>query len=246
MRGSNSHGNTRDQLVREDKDFLNNVNVALESQLRAADFLMSWDRPELAERLESVVKSTLRRKHKADIHLQALEYITEDAQLDSNNSDDEEDAAGDQSTTDFGEKLNQKVAQLQSARFDVEETDEFASYKHCIAKPPDVGSSGAHLADDEDDGIEMVDDSGGAALNTHCPLSGKSLEALQLPVIDRVGYVYEREAIRRLIRDNGVSVECPVAGTCHVVTLQELKPVYALVRKLKRKRDQARRTQEAI
>ena len=66
--------------------------------------------------------------------------------------------------------------------------------------------------------------------NTRCPLTGKELTELQEPVADAYNFVYEKSAMVQYIESQRVPlVKCPVAGTGHMVTLQELKPALAVI-----------------
>ncbi|RMZ57647.1 hypothetical protein APUTEX25_001847, partial [Auxenochlorella protothecoides] len=65
-----------------------------------------------------------------------------------------------------------------------------------------------------DDDIE-VEDGNTLALNNICPLSGRQLMDLKRPVQDRIGVVYEEEAVLRYLYDQGGFAKealCPLAG----------------------------------
>lgn len=52
---------------------------------------------------------------------------------------------------------------------------------------------------------------------------------LENPVADAMNFIYERSAIEHYLKQAKGSVKCPVAGTGHTVTLQELKPAIAVI-----------------
>uniref|UniRef100_A0A1D2AAD3 SP-RING-type domain-containing protein n=1 Tax=Auxenochlorella protothecoides TaxID=3075 RepID=A0A1D2AAD3_AUXPR len=77
-----------------------------------------------------------------------------------------------------------------------------------------------------DDDIE-VEDGNTLALNNICPLSGRQLMDLKRPVQDRIGVVYEEEAVLRYLYDQGGFAKealCPLAGTTHTLTKESLQP----------------------
>lgn len=117
----------------------------------------------------------------------------------------------------------------------------------------------AALAGADGDG-DVVAAAGGLAPNERCPLSGKPVrggeeregdtgrrragalvrppsrpQLLQIddPVVDRMGYVYEKASILGHIAAQGGRarrVRAPVAGTAHAVVADDLRPAAAVVR----------------
>ena len=74
----------------------------------------------------------------------------------------------------------------------------------------------ADLVLDEEDGTA-------GARNAKCPLTAKRIEAIDEPVEDKMGFIYEKDAIMRYIGSKK-SVDCPEAGTRHKVSKADLKP----------------------
>jgi len=86
--------------------------------------------------------------------------------------------------------------------------------------------------DDEDEDL-VVTQAGGAGghqpPNSKCAISGIAVEAIEDPVEDEKGYVYEKAAIEQYVRSHtgrgrGDTCSCPHAGTSHQISMQSLRP----------------------
>ena len=86
--------------------------------------------------------------------------------------------------------------------------------------------------DDEDEDL-VVTQAGGAGgyqpPNSKCAISGIAVEAIEDPVEDEKGYVYEKAAIEQYVRSHtgrgrGDTCSCPHAGTSHQISMQSCGP----------------------
>ena len=80
---------------------------------------------------------------------------------------------------------------------------------------------------------EDVQVNGGALLNVVCPLSQRRVAALEEPVQDKLGYIYDRAAVTLFIKGGkggtGKQAAHPVARAGVLLTLRELRCARALV-----------------
>lgn len=86
-----------------------------------------------------------------------------------------------------------------------------------------------------DDDIAIENTGPELAKNVKCPITMKELLDLDDPVVDNVGFVYERAAILSMLRNTRTSsMKCPVAGTIHTITEKELRPATAVLMEKRR------------
>ena len=85
--------------------------------------------------------------------------------------------------------------------------------------------------DDEDEDL-VVTQAGGALgyqpPNSKCPITGTPVEAIEDPVEDEKGYVYERFAIEQYV--GAGARDCPQSGTSHKISIVSLKPAKEFTR----------------
>lgn len=114
----------------------------------------------------------------------------------------------------FEDALRDKVEQMASTTvFDSKET------RSELDRQLDL----ALMADDE----IVIEGSSTASVarNDRCPVTKIRVMDLVDPVEDSKGYVYEKQAIMHLLqRSRNQSIECPEAGTQHLVRIQDLHP----------------------
>jgi hypothetical protein len=80
----------------------------------------------------------------------------------------------------------------------------------------EVNHAGQALPGEEEEDIVMEPTQ--IFTNRKCPYTGTPLAELSEPVQDDKGYVYEKSAVMRFIRQNKGRVQCPIPGTTHYVT----------------------------
>ena len=103
-----------------------------------------------------------------------------------------------------------------------------------VEHPDGTPMPGAGGANDDDDIVDV-----GAATQVHgvknrkCPLSMQDVWDLKEPVMDQVGYVYEKAAVLRWLRGRKSNL-CPNAGTSHHVSKDNLKDAKHHVRLYRR------------
>lgn len=86
-----------------------------------------------------------------------------------------------------------------------------------------------------DDDIAIENTGPELAKNVKCPITMKALLDLDDPVMDDVGFVYERTAILSMLRNGRhSSMKCPVAGTVHTISEKELRPATAVLMEKRR------------
>jgi hypothetical protein len=96
----------------------------------------------------------------------------------------------------------------------------------------DVTQQGEERIDDD---IAIENSGPELAKNVKCPITMKALLDLDDPVVDKVGFVYERAAILSMLRNaRHSSMKCPVAGTVHTIDEKELRPATAVLMEKRR------------
>ena len=85
---------------------------------------------------------------------------------------------------------------------------------------------------DDEDADLVVTQAGGAGgyqpPNSKCPITGTPVEAIEDPVEDEKGYVYERFAIEQYV--GAGARDCPQSGTSHKISIVSLKPAKEFTR----------------
>lgn len=123
-------------------------------------------------------------------------------------------------------------------------------YKELVASTWEITNPGEPLPGADDDEDLVAVGGGGSSLikNKNCPLTAQPVEELEDPVMDQVGYVYDRRAIKQHIQASryGREVPAPFAGTMHKITLDSLKDATAEIKLMKRlrRRHQAEEEEE--
>jgi hypothetical protein len=187
------------ERIDEVHESLEHVRVACEAATEAA---------RIAERGAKGSSKTLRTKVEA---LCALKR-TKLAQVDALEALRREYECATTTEFDFEEYLTLKTKHYESRRS--QELEHLIAFDEAVR-----GASGdaldADLVLDEEDGTT-------GARNAKCPITMKRIEALDEPVEDMMGFIYEKDAIMKYIGSKR-SVDCPEAGTTHKVSKADLK-----------------------
>ncbi|KAK9785515.1 hypothetical protein WJX73_005777 [Symbiochloris irregularis] len=146
--------------------------------------------------------------------------------------------------TDFPALLTQGLQEREAAdSYDPAKTDLYLELEEDIGEVHGTGAAAATQradGDDSDDDVVLEATQGGQlAPNSKCPLSGKQLLDINVPVMDSKGFVYEKADIEGYIkrqRTVGEYVKCPEHGTSHRVALKDLKPARRVVKAKRRQK----------
>ena len=125
-------------------------------------------------------------------------------------------------------------------------------YKELVASTWEITNPGEPLPGADDDEDLVAVGGGGSSLikNKNCPLTGQAVEDLEDPVMDPVGYVYDRRAVTQHIqqksRGGSYEVPAPFHGTTHKIGTRSLKDATAEIKLMKRlrRRHQAEEEEE--
>ena len=149
----------------------------------------------------------------------------------------------------FAEELEKGRAQQLKKAPPAASIPEYKLLQQALWKLEHPGESAMPGAGDEDDDIMDV---GGATQvhgvkNRKCPLTQQLVEDLSEPVMDRMGFVYEKQRILDYLRGSR-SGKCPQFGANHTVSREELKDARSQVRLFKRAqgRQQTQRAQQGV
>eukprot|EP00884_Botryococcus_braunii_P014767 jgi/Botrbrau1/23291/Bobra.0102s0032.2 len=116
------------------------------------------------------------------------------------------------------------------ASFNVEEAAKYREVVDALELEPPLDNINPGL---EDDDIQIEPDNDRLAKNVYCPISGKQILDLKEPVVDQMGFVYEKVEILAWLRSQGrgpASVMAPVVGTTHFISEASLKRAHRVLR----------------
>ncbi|BDA46158.1 probable E3 SUMO-protein ligase MMS21 [Coccomyxa sp. Obi] len=143
------------------------------------------------------------------------------------------------SSTDFLARLEECSAQI-PVNCNPEEEERFKEMQEKIwrVNHPNEPMPNAAAADEDED-VVVADSGNDLARNTKCPITAKEVLDLTEPVVDEVGFVYEREAIEDYLRrqpgQGNRPVNAPIAGTSHKITIAGLKKASKVIREQRRR-----------
>ncbi|EIE24159.1 hypothetical protein COCSUDRAFT_41448 [Coccomyxa subellipsoidea C-169] len=150
------------------------------------------------------------------------------------------------SSTDFMARLEQTNAEI-PVNCNPEEEERFREMQEKLwrVNHPNEPMPAAGGAADEDEDVIVADSGNDLARNVKCPISGVEVLNLKEPVVDEVGFVYEKESIEGwLVPHGNRPVEAPIAGTSHKITKAGLKKATRVIRE-QRRRQKRPQTQQA-
>jgi len=154
----------------------------------------------------------------------------------------------------FGEELEKGRAQQLKKAPPAASIREYKELLQALWNLEHPGESA--VPDVQDDVDDDIVDVGGATQvhgvkNRQCPLTQKFVEDLSEPVIDSMGFVYEKTNILAYLKKNGgrdQTARCPQAATAHNVSPNDLRNARHNVRLYKRDlgRQQTQHAQQGV
>lgn len=142
------------------------------------------------------------------------------------------------SSTDFLARLEEYGAQIPVCNPEEEERFKEMQEKVWRVSHPNEPMPNAAAADEDED-IVVAASGSDLARNTKCPITAKEVLDISDPVVDNVGFVYEREAIEDYLRrqpgQGNRPLNAPIAGTSHKITIPGLKKASKVIREQRRR-----------
>ena len=201
-----------DALVNRDIDFLSHVKRMGLLTADIASTLFDLGQTDKVTSLRTKYKDQLSLEHEVNMHMQSLQAHKRAYEPSS-------------ATTDFGSEIEEKAMKLmKQSKFDPEKSTQLKDF--------DKQTGGAQEQDDQDD--DVVDTSANDLKNEKCPITMKSVYELIDPVEDQKGFIYDKAAVIKYIRDKRGNVACPISGAQHTITENGLK-LSTRIERIKRK-----------
>lgn len=173
------------------------------------------------------------KKHEMECRVVALQRLREAYRIDA------------KAEFDFEAYVEEQFQALLAERPARPEQDR--QYRELVASTWAITNPGEPLPGaDEDEDLVAVGGGGSSLIkNKNCPLTGQAVEELEDPVMDPVGYVYDRRAITQHI-GRAYEVPAPFHGTTHKIGTRSLKDATAEIKLMKRlrRRHQAEEEEE--
>ncbi|CAK0752887.1 hypothetical protein CVIRNUC_002179 [Coccomyxa viridis] len=212
------------------EDLASNVEVLLESIMDAADVLERSNEDAKVDVCRTATKELLAleaqvRSSAAALKQMARTYMVPDE--------------GSNTNTDFKSLLESAEAAA-PAQCQPEEHEHYLALEDRLWNVHHAGEPmpGAEQADEDGD-IVMEGSRADISKNPKCPISGVEMLQLKDPVVDEVGFVYEKEAIYDWLRKQPGGgqqpVRAPIAAVRHSITKSGLKKAFKVVRAQKQK-----------